>query len=99
MEFVATHVWQREGCVPLADAGQIGRQVGEPMGDEMHHLTFALDATVDPDHAGRQDELEQFGFALLETVFPAPKGIRLLGVTLSSLAEESYNEGQLRLSL
>jgi DNA polymerase-4 len=46
-----------------------------------------------------QTELEQLSFALLEAVFPAPKGIRLLGVTLSSLGENSYSDEQLRLSL
>ena len=46
-----------------------------------------------------QKELEQFGYALLEATFPAQKGIRLLGVTLSSLCEESHDEVQLRLSL
>lgn len=46
-----------------------------------------------------QGELEQFSFALLEAVFPVPKGIRLLGVTLSSLGEDSYSDDQLRLSL
>ena len=46
-----------------------------------------------------QCELEQFSFTLLETVFPSQKGIRLLGVTLSSLGEESDDENQLRLSL
>ena len=33
-------------------------------------------------------ELEQLGNALLEPLFPVAKGIRLLGVSLSSLAEE-----------
>ena len=33
-------------------------------------------------------ELEQLGNALLEPLFPVAKGIRLLGVALSSLAEE-----------
>jgi DNA polymerase-4 len=46
-----------------------------------------------------QDQLEQFSYALLETIFPAQKGIRLLGVTLSSLGEEQHDEDQLRLSL
>ena len=46
-----------------------------------------------------QSEVEQFGFTLLETLFPLKKGIRLLGVTLSSLGEKPYEEVQLRLSL
>ena len=32
-----------------------------------------------------QHELEQVSFALLEPLFPVPKGVRLLGVTLSTL--------------
>ena len=34
------------------------------------------------------DELEQLGNALLEPLFPIAKGIRLLGISLSSLAAE-----------
>ena len=33
-------------------------------------------------------ELEQLGDALLEPLFPVEKGIRLLGISLSSLAAE-----------
>ncbi len=33
-------------------------------------------------------ELEQLGNALLEPLFPVARGVRLLGVSLSSLAEE-----------
>jgi DNA polymerase-4 len=45
-------------------------------------------------------ELEQLAFALLEPVFPVQKGIRLLGVSLSSLGEEqSKPDVQLRLSI
>ena len=35
-----------------------------------------------------RSELEQVGNALLEPLFPVERGIRLLGVSLSSLAEE-----------
>ena len=64
---------------------------------DFHQITRSK--TCDVPVAG-QDELEKLSFALLEAVFPAPKGIRLLGVTLSSLGEESYNEDhQLRLLL
>ena len=35
-----------------------------------------------------QSELEQLGSALLEPLFPVAKGVRLLGVSLSSLAVE-----------
>ena len=40
-----------------------------------------------------QVELERLGLALLGPVFPAPRGIRLLGVTLSSLGEERLKCG------
>jgi DNA polymerase IV len=47
-----------------------------------------------------QAELEALCSALLEPVFPARRGIRLLGVTLSSLGYgTSLGEDQLRLSL
>jgi DNA polymerase-4 len=46
-----------------------------------------------------QSELEQFSLTLLEPIFPAHKGIRLLGVTLSSLGENAHSAPQLRLSL
>jgi DNA polymerase-4 len=49
---------------------------------------------------GTRSELEQLGDALLEPLFPVARGIRLLGITLSSLgAEEAEHERQFRLSL
>ena len=43
-------------------------------------------------------ELEQVSLALLEPLFPAPRGIRLLGVTLSALNEKSAEtDAQFRL--
>jgi DNA polymerase-4 len=45
-------------------------------------------------------ELEQIALALLGPIFPAQRGIRLLGVTLSSLGEEQpKSEDQLSLSI
>ena len=45
-------------------------------------------------------ELEQIALALLGPIFPAQRGIRLLGVTLSSLGEERpKSEDQLSLSI
>jgi DNA polymerase IV len=45
-------------------------------------------------------ELEELGNALLEPLFPVTKGVRLLGVSLSSLAtEEAEPERQVSLSL
>jgi DNA polymerase-4 len=49
---------------------------------------------------GTRAELEQLTFSLLEPLFPVSKGIRLLGISLSSLGEERLNsEGQLSLEL
>ena len=45
-------------------------------------------------------ELEQLANALLEPLFPVAKGVRLLGISLSSLvAEEAEREGEFSLSL
>ena len=45
---------------------------------------------------GTRSELEQFGNALLEPLFPVAKGVRLLGVSLSSLAEESRKRARIQ---
>ena len=37
---------------------------------------------------GTRNELEQLGCALLEPLFPVARGIRLLGISVSSLAAE-----------
>lgn len=50
----------------------------------------------------RQSELEEVGIGLLEQIMPATKGIRLLGVTLSSLdgeAEATHRSAQMSLAL
>ena len=44
-------------------------------------------------------EIEQLSYGLLEPLFPLTKGIRLLGMTLSSLGEKQLeSEPQLSLS-
>jgi DNA polymerase-4 len=48
-------------------------------------------------HITTRSELEQLSNALLEPLFPVARGVRLVGVSLSSLAEES--EGQPEFSL
>jgi DNA polymerase-4 len=48
---------------------------------------------------GTRSELEQFGYALLEPLFPVAKGVRLLGISLSSLAGENAGESELSLPL
>jgi DNA polymerase IV len=45
-----------------------------------------------------RSELEQLGDALLEPLFPVAKGVRLLGVSLSSLVVEEA-ERELEFSL
>jgi hypothetical protein len=45
-------------------------------------------------------EIEQLSYALLEPLFPVTKGIRLLGMTLSSLGEKQpESEPQLSLPI
>jgi DNA polymerase IV len=44
-----------------------------------------------------RSELEQLANALLEPLFPVERGVRLLGVSLSSLAEESEREPEFSL--
>ena len=64
---------------------------------DFHQITRSLtcDAPIATNAA-----LEQVSYALLEPVFPVQQGIRLLGVTLSSLGcDLPQNAGQLRLSL
>jgi DNA polymerase IV len=48
---------------------------------------------------GTRSELEQLGNALLEPLFPVAKGVRLLGVSLSSLAEESERKPEFSLPI
>lgn len=57
-----------------------------------------------PAPVANHDELAQVSMELLDALFPVPKGIRLLGVTLSSLGEDaepppSVADGQLTLEL
>jgi DNA polymerase-4 len=46
-----------------------------------------------------ESAVEAIVYSLLESLFPVTKGIRLLGVSLSSLGDESGDEQQLRLSI
>jgi DNA polymerase-4 len=46
-----------------------------------------------------RSELEQLGNALLEPLFPVERGVRLLGVSLSSLTDESEREPEFSLPL
>lgn len=46
-----------------------------------------------------QTDFEQVATGLLAAVFPASKGIRLLGISLSSLGEQAYENTQLRFDI
>lgn len=46
-----------------------------------------------------QTDLEQIAIGLLESLFPTRKGIRLLGISLSSLGDEADDETQLRFDI
>jgi DNA polymerase-4 len=48
---------------------------------------------------GTRGELEQLGTALLEPVFPVARGVRLLGISLSSLAAKEADGGEFTLPL
>jgi hypothetical protein len=49
---------------------------------------------------GSRGELEQLSNALLESLFPVARGIRLLGISLSSFAvDESERQREISLSL
>jgi DNA polymerase-4 len=64
---------------------------------DFHQITRSLtcDAPV-----ATQAALEEVSYALLDPVFPVQQGIRLLGVTLSSLGGGPLQDaGQLKLSL
>ena len=63
---------------------------------DFHQITRSKTCDVP---VATQDQLEQFSFALLDAAFPRQKGIRLLGITLSSLGKDSSNEDQLRFTL
>jgi DNA polymerase-4 len=46
---------------------------------------------------GARSELEQLGYALLEPLFPVPRGIRLLGVSLSTFGEAAKRDPEFSL--
>src|SRR5437016_12320937 len=68
-------------------------------------VKFANFRQITRSHTGQtqiktRSELEELGNALLEPLFPVTKGVRLLGLSLSSLAaEEAERESQISLTL
>ncbi|MHA6686653.1 hypothetical protein [Mesorhizobium sp. A556] len=60
VELMTAAVRQQERRIAVSDAGETGRRVGQPMGDEMHDIPFPLDTAVDADHAGRQHNARMF---------------------------------------
>ncbi len=52
-----------------------------------------------PTPVSTQAEVESIVHTLLDSLFPLSKGVRLLGVTLSSLSEETSIQRQLWLSI
>src|SRR5437016_7509906 len=68
-------------------------------------VKFANFRQITRSHTGQtqiktRSELEELGNALLEPLFPVTKGVRLLGLSLSSLAaEEAERESQVSLTL
>ena len=63
---------------------------------DFHQVTRSRTVDVPP---STQAAIEAIGFELLQSLFPTSKGIRLLGLTLSSLAAEAGGEYQLRLPI
>ena len=64
---------------------------------DFHQITRSITCEAP---VATQAALEQVSYALLDPVFPVQQGIRLLGVTLSSLGcDPPRNAGQLKLSL
>ena len=47
---------QRKSAIPLADAGEVVREIGQMVGDEVDHLAFALDLAAYRHHARGQHD-------------------------------------------
>ena len=52
MEFVASSMRQRKRLVPLPDAGELARHVGQSLRHEVDDLALALDAATHGNHPG-----------------------------------------------
>ena len=56
VKLVASAMGKREGGVPAADSGELGREVDQSVSDHMDHIALALDPADDAQHRGRQDD-------------------------------------------
>lgn len=95
LDRIAATVWRR-----IDDKAVAGRTVTLKVKYQDFQIVTRC-RTLDRAVAGRAEFLE-IGVALLRTVLPAPKSIRLLGLTLSNLSEERCNgskEAPLELAL
>lgn len=93
LDRIATTVWSRIG-----DKGGIA---GRTVTLKVKYQDFRIVTrcrTLDRPVRGRSEFLE-IGVALLKTLLPAPKGIRLLGLTLSNLGEDEPGEQPRQLGL
>jgi DNA polymerase IV len=82
LDRIATTVWTRIG-----DKGGIAGRTVTLKVKYQDFQTVTRCRSLDRAVSGRTEFLE-IGIALLKTLLPAPKGIRLLGLTLSNLGEE-----------
>jgi hypothetical protein len=80
--------------------GANGRRVSRGRFGVVGCGAFRLDFDGGLGGEAERAEIEQLSYALLEPLFPITKGIRLLGMTLSSLGEKQLeSEPQLSLSI
>ena len=89
LDRLATTVWRRVG-----DKGGIA---GRTVTLKVKYQDFQIvtrSRSLDRAVAGR-DEFLEIGIALLRTVLPSAKGIRLLGLTLSNLGEEGARKAEM----
>ena len=66
MKLIASPVRQRKCLVAVPDAGEIRRQIRQPVRNQMHDIPFPLDAAIDAEHAGTEHDAAIF----LEGLYP-----------------------------
>lgn len=57
---VPAAVRQRKRRLAVSHAGQLGRQIGQLVADEVHHLPFPRDASADAEHGRRKMHAPEF---------------------------------------